>query len=89
MKEAEFAPEFSQETAGSLMRIRNDIRHLSPLEFAQLGLSQIAYVRPVVVEGNPAYAIHSADGQAIAVAPSIETAIAAIFEHEMVPISVQ
>ena len=64
-----------------------DIRHLSPLEFARLGVSQIAYVKPVMVEGNRAFAIHGADGAPLAVTPDREVALAAIVQHEMVPIS--
>jgi hypothetical protein len=82
-------PGSTHETAEAVAVIRHDIRHLSPIEFARLGLSQIAYVRPVLVEGSPAFAIHGADGQPLAVAPSHETAIAAIVEHEMMPISIQ
>jgi hypothetical protein len=65
-----------------------DIRHLSELQLARLGLSQIAYVRPVVVDGTPGFAIHAADGTTMAVAPDEETAIAAIMQHEMVPLTV-
>ncbi len=64
-----------------------DIRHLSPLEFARLGVSQIAYIKPVMVEGNRAFAIHGADGAPLAVTPDRELALAAIVQHEMVPIS--
>lgn len=64
-----------------------DIRHLSPLEFARLGVSQIAYIKPVVVQGAPAFAIHGADGAPLAVTPDRDLALAAIVQHEMVPIS--
>ncbi len=64
-----------------------DIRHLSPLEFARLGVSQIANIKPVVVQGAPAFAIHGADGAPLAVTPDRDLALAAIVQHEMVPIS--
>ena len=38
-----------------------DIRHISTEQLAQLGLQQIAYVKPVVVNGTAAFAIHAAD----------------------------
>jgi hypothetical protein len=65
-----------------------DIRHLSEVQLARLGLSQIAYVRPVMVDGTAGFAIHAADGTPMAVAPDQETAIAAIKQHEMVPLTV-
>jgi hypothetical protein len=66
-----------------------DIRHLSAAEFGSLGVSQIAYVKPVVVNGAPAFAIHAADGTPMAVAADQEVALAAIAQHEMVAALVQ
>ena len=39
-----------------------DIHDISPQQLAMLGVQQIAYVKPVVVNGTTAYAIHAADG---------------------------
>lgn len=64
-----------------------DIRNLSALEFARLGVSQIAYIKPVMVEGGRAFAIHGADGAPLAVTQDRDLALAAIVQHEMVPIS--
>lgn len=61
-----------------------DIRHLSAEQLAQLGVSQIAYVKPVMMNGVPAFAIHAADGSPMAVAGDQELAVAAIRQHEMV-----
>lgn len=60
-----------------------DIRHLTPLQLGQLGVAQIAYVRPVVVNGTPACGIFAADGSPMGVAPNAELAIAAIRQHEL------
>jgi hypothetical protein len=65
-----------------------DIRRLSPRQLAQLGLSEMAYVKPVLANGTPAFAIHSADGKPIAIAPDLELAAAAIRQHEMIPVLV-
>ncbi len=62
-----------------------DIRHLSKSQLAQLGISHIAYIRPVMVNGQHGFAIHAADGTPMAVAGDREVAIAAILQHEMVP----
>jgi hypothetical protein len=76
------------ETAGT-MRAKFDIRHLSEAQLAQLGLQQIAYIRPTVVNGEKGYAIHAADGTPMAIAGDRDVAIAAILQHEMVPALVQ
>ena len=66
-----------------------DIRHISTEQLAQLGLQQIAYVKPVVVNGTAAFAIHAADGTPMALADNRDVAIAAIQQHEMVATQVQ
>ncbi len=65
-----------------------DIRHLSAEQLAQLGLQQIAYVKPVVANGSQCFAIHAADGTPMALADSRDVAVAAIMQHEMVPAQV-
>jgi len=65
-----------------------DIRHLSVEQLAQLGLSQLAYVKPIVMNGTAGFAIHAADGTPMAVANDRDVAVAAIMQHEMVAASV-
>jgi hypothetical protein len=65
-----------------------DIRHISTEQLAQLGMQQIAYVKPVVLNGEHGFAIHAADGTPMAVAGNREVAIAAVMQHEMVPVQV-
>jgi len=66
-----------------------DIRHLSATQLAQLGVSQMAYVRPVRVNGGEeGFGIFAADGTPMAVAPQRELAYAAILQHEMLPVAV-
>jgi hypothetical protein len=60
-----------------------DIRHMTEEQFIRLGVSHVAYVKPVEVEGERAFAIHAADGTAMALAPSADVALAAILQHEM------
>lgn len=65
--------------------VATDIRHLTETQLMQLGVSELAYVKPVLVEGTPAFAIHAADGSPMAVTEDREVALAAIRQHEMVP----
>jgi len=60
-----------------------DVRQLTPMQFAQLGVKQVAYVKPVIFNGAPGFAIHAADGSPMAVAPQLDTAIGAILQHDM------
>ena len=62
-----------------------DIRHLTTVQLQQLGVSQLAYVKPVQMNGAIAFAIHGADGTPMAVAGDLDVALAAIRQHEMVP----
>ena len=65
-----------------------DIRHLSAEQLGVLGVSHIAYVKPIVLNGERRFAIHAADGTPMAVAGDRDVAIAAILQHEMQPLSV-
>jgi len=64
------------------------LRQLAPAEWARFGAEQIAYIRPILVDGNHAVAIHAADGTQIGAAPDANLATAAILQHEMVPVLV-
>ena len=65
-----------------------DLRHISERQLGALGVSHIAYVKPVVVNGAAGFAIHAADGTPMALAADRAVAMAAIVQHEMVPLSV-
>ncbi len=65
-----------------------DVRHLSEQQLAALGVSHIAYVKPVTVNGVQGFAIHAADGTPMAVAGDRDVAMAAVLQHEMLPLSV-
>jgi len=69
-------------------RLAFDIRHLSAEQLGALGVSHIAYVKPIVLNGEQGYAIHAADGTPMAVAGDRDVAVAAILQHEMQPLSV-
>jgi len=64
------------------------LKQLSPDVFAQLGMPTLAYIKPVQVEGNPAWEVHSADGTQIALMADREVAIAACRQNELEPVSV-
>ncbi len=65
-----------------------DVRHMTASQFAQLGTPLIAYVKPVVVNGGNAFAIHGADGTPMGMAPGLDIAMAAVLQHEMLAVRV-
>jgi hypothetical protein len=65
------------------------VRTMTANQLAQLGMSQIAYVRPVMMDGEMAYSIHGADGTPMAVAPDHEMAVAAIEDQDLMQVLVQ
>jgi hypothetical protein len=46
----------------------------------------VAYIKAVVVDGQPMYAIHGGDGSPLAVAPTRELALAAVRQNGMDPV---
>ena len=65
-----------------------DVRDITTAQLGALGVSHIAYVKPVIFNGSAGFAIHAADGTPMALAADRDTAMAAIAQHEMMPLSV-
>ncbi len=57
-------------------------------DFKALGLAQVAYVKPVMLDGRTAYSVHAADGTKIRVMADRATACAAVRQHDLEPLSV-
>ena len=77
------------ETEATKIDMRSfDVRHMTADQLGALGVAQIAYVKPVIVNGTAGFAIHAADGTPMALAGDRATAMAAIVQHEMLPLSV-
>jgi hypothetical protein len=62
-----------------------DIHHISAAQLASLGMEEIAFVKPVMTEQGPAFAIHAADGTPRAIASNAPLAAAAIIQNDMLP----
>jgi len=65
-----------------------DVRKMTADQLMQLGMADVAYVKPVLLDGHTAFAIHAADGSPMAMAADCELAVAAIVQHEMQPLMV-
>lgn len=70
------------------MNAIGELRSMTPEMFEGLGLNDVAYVKQVKADdGTAAWAIHAANGEALAMAASRELALASIIQNEMEPVS--
>lgn len=63
------------------------LTRLSPQDFAALGVNQVAFVKPIQVEGRTAYGVHAADGTPLTVVANRDVAFALVRQNEMEPVS--
>jgi hypothetical protein len=52
-----------------------DVRQMTAAELRRLGVPRLVYLRQGTVAGQIAYAIHAADGSAVAIVEDMEVAI--------------
>lgn len=64
------------------------LRQLAPADLAGLGVEELAYVKPVVVDGKDAFAVHAADGTPLAVVAERDLAFAVVRQNDLTPVSV-
>lgn len=67
---------------------RTDLRQMTRGELLRLGVPRLAYLRCGTVDGHPAYALHAADGTAMAIVEDIEVAIELASENDLLFVSV-
>jgi hypothetical protein len=68
--------------------IGTDLRQMTRGELLRLGVPRLVYLRCGTIDGQPAYAIHAADGTAMAVVEDIAVAIELASEHDMTFVAV-
>lgn len=76
--------------AGGLDRqalARQILRGLSPQDFLQFGLHQIAYIRPVRIMDRAAYALHAADGSTLSVIENFDDAVMTARQSDLQPVT--
>ncbi len=59
------------------------LKAISARDLAALGIGEVAYLRPVEIEGEVVFAIMAADGRQIGLAPDYESAVGAMRQHEL------
>ena len=60
-----------------------DLRHMTRAQLLQLGMPRIVYLRCGTIDGHTAYAIHAADGTAMAIVEDVELAVELASENDM------
>jgi len=70
------------------MQTTEQMRQMTTTDLAMFGMQDIAYVKPVVVDGNAGYAIHAADGTQMALITDRDVAFAVVRQNELEPVSV-
>ena len=64
------------------------LKNCSVNEFAYWGLKDFAYIRRVLIDGQPAIAVHAANGTQLAVLETLAAAQVAVLRNDMEPLSV-
>jgi hypothetical protein len=65
-----------------------DVRQISAQELAMMGVQNVAYVKPVIIDGAARYAIHAADGTQMAVVANRDVAFMMVRQNDLDPVSV-
>lgn len=69
--------------------VRDVLKALSSQDFLNVGVDQIAYIRPVMMgQKDSVYSVHAADGTQLSVMESYETAMAAVKHNDMHAVTV-
>jgi hypothetical protein len=66
----------------------NGYKPLTQAEWQASMLNQVAYIKPVLENGQLAFSVHAADGTPLAIIGDRETAFAAVRSHDLEPVSV-
>lgn len=71
-----------------MMELSKERSVLSPEELALFGIEDMAYIRPVTINGRRVQVIHAADGTLLTVVMDRDLAFVTIRQHELSPQSV-
>lgn len=63
------------------------VKAMSDRDLAGLGLAEVAYLRPTVIDGQSGFAIHSANGRVVGFAPDRAVALRLIRDNDLEAVS--
>ena len=69
-------------------RPEDALRNLSAQDFLTFGIHQVAYIRPIKVEGQSAWSLHAADGTALTVQNNEHLAAVMARQNDLEPVAV-
>ena len=61
------------------------LKSMSADDFLQLGTDTLGYMKPVIVEDRPGYALYNANGKLLAVQHGINEIISLAHDHNLLP----
>jgi len=61
---------------------------MSAQDFAEWGANNVAYIRPIDLEGKTVYAVFAANGQQLGLTETLELARAAVIQNDLEPVNV-
>ena len=64
------------------------LRGLTGRDLASLGVHAVAYIKPVTVDCESVFAVHSADGREMAIIADREIAMETVRQNHLEPVSV-
>jgi len=59
------------------------LKNISKQELLGLGIHDIAYIRPILIEGREQYAIHAADGTELSIMDNLQIALGTIMQNDL------
>ena len=65
-----------------------DIVRFSESDLAAMGMNNLAYIKPVLVNEVKAFEIYTAEGTSVTTVPTYELAALVIRQHDLEPVSV-
>ncbi len=64
------------------------LREMTSQEFCLLGSEELAYVKPITVKNTPCFLVSAADGRQLWIADDYASAVMAVRQHDLSPVSV-
>lgn len=60
-----------------------DLKTISLQDFLNLGMRDIAYIRPVILDEREVFAVHAADGTPLSVLENFTDAVMAVHQNDL------
>ncbi len=71
-----------------MIEMSKELAAITPEDLALFGLEDMAYIRPITVNGRRVHVIHAADGTLLTAVMDRDLAFVTIRQHELLPQSV-